>query len=87
MKGIRGKLRPGSKISLARLHKQEQFQVEWRGGENTAGAGQIGVSAINPATSFWKDVLETHSQAELSGAGENYSEKVLAKPKARAHGA
>jgi methyl-accepting chemotaxis protein len=87
LKGVQGRLRPGSTISLARQHKQEQFQVEWAGGENTAGAGQIGVSAVDPATSFWKDVLETHSPADSSGAGENYSEKVPAKPKARAHGA
>lgn len=87
LKGVQGRLRPGSTISLARQHKQEQFQVEWAGGENTAGAGQIGVSAVDPATSFWKDVLETHSPADPSGAGENYSEKVPAKPKARAHGA
>jgi len=87
LKGVRGKLRAGSNIFLARQHKQEQFHVEWAGGENASGAGQIGVSAVDLASSFWNDVLETHSQAEPAGAGENYSKKVLPKPKARAHGA
>jgi methyl-accepting chemotaxis protein len=87
LKGVRGRLRPGSKISLGRQHKQEQFRVEWAGEENTAGTGQIGVSSVDPATSFWNDVIETHSQAEPSGAGEDYSQKILATPKARAHGA
>ncbi len=87
LKGVRGKLGPGRNISLARQHKQEQFQVEWAGGENTAGAGQIGVCAANSNSSFWDDVIAGHSPAELARAKGNNPEKVLAKPKARAQGA
>jgi methyl-accepting chemotaxis protein len=87
LKGIRGKLRLGSQVSLARLQKLEKFLVAWVGKENTPGAGQIGVSAVDPASSFWKDVVETQSQAEPGSAGKNRSEKVPAKPKAMAHGA
>ena len=52
LKGIRGKLRVGSQVSLARLQKQEQFSIAWVGKENTPGAGQIGVSAIAAKSSF-----------------------------------
>jgi methyl-accepting chemotaxis protein len=85
--GIRGKLRRGDHVSLGRLHKLEQFLISWVGEENSPKAGQIGVSAADPATSFWNDVVEKHSQAETARAEEDYSEKVPAKPKARARGA
>jgi methyl-accepting chemotaxis protein len=55
LKGVRGELKPGSKISLVRLQKQEQFQVEWAGKGNRAG--QIGVSAGNPKSSIFDDDL------------------------------
>jgi len=85
--GIHGKLRLGSRVSLARLHKQEQFLVAWVGKENTPEAGQIGISAVDPATSFWNDVLETHSPVKLVSLEEKCSDKFPAKPKARAQGA
>jgi methyl-accepting chemotaxis protein len=77
--GIRGKLRMGTQVSLARLNKREQFLIAWVGEDNTARAGQIGVSAVDSASSFWNDVAGTESQAEPASA--------QAKPKARAHGA
>jgi methyl-accepting chemotaxis protein len=83
LKGIRGKLRPGSTISLTRLQKQEQFQVEWV--EEGNGAGQIGVSAVNPRSSFWDDVLGAHSEGETPSTEENYSGNAPVKPKAMAH--
>ncbi|MGA2415511.1 MAG: methyl-accepting chemotaxis protein [Candidatus Sulfotelmatobacter sp.] len=76
LKGIRGKLRPGSTVSLARLQKQERFQVQWAGEANRPG--QIGVFAVNSRSSFWDDVLGTHSHR---------SESVLPKPKSQAQGA
>ena len=87
LKGIRGKLRPGSKISLARLNKQEAFQVEWAGEEHTARAGQIGVSAVNSKSSFWDDVLGAQSASEKVSKPETRSQPAVSKPKARAHGA
>jgi len=87
LKGIRGKLRPGSKISLAHQNKREEFEVQWAKGENTGGGSEIGVSSVNSNSSFWDDVLGAHPPAELAGAEGHYSDRVPAKPKARAHGA
>jgi methyl-accepting chemotaxis protein len=84
--GIRGRLRLGSQVTLARAHKREQFLVAWVGEDNTSRSGQIGVTAVDPATSFWSDVIGTASQADAS-AGNNYSAKVAAKPRVRAAGA
>ena len=80
--GIQGALRPGTQVSLSRLHKREEFAVAWVGKADTLKAGQIGVAAVDPATSFWNDVIGTESPAQ-SSAAENDS----ARPKARAHGA
>ena len=66
--GIHGMLRLGDKISLARLHKKEEFRVAWVGGENTPAAGQIGVAAVDPNTSFWDEVLEATAQSGLEAA-------------------
>ena len=66
--GIHGMLGPGDKISLARLHKKEQFRVAWVGGRDTPAAGQIGVAAVDPNTSFWDEVLEATAQSGLEAA-------------------
>jgi hypothetical protein len=66
--GIHGLLEPGNKISLARLHKKEQFRVTWVGGEDTPAGGQIGVAAVDPNTSFWDEVLEATAQSGLEAA-------------------
>jgi hypothetical protein len=66
--GIHGMLGPGYKISLARLNKKEQFRVAWVGGEDTPAAGQIGVAAVDPQTSFWDEVLEATAQSGLETA-------------------
>jgi len=87
LRGIRGKLRTGDQVSLGRLQKVEQFLISWVGEDNTPKAGQIGLSAADPASTFWNDVVEEHSGAEVDSAEEDVSEKVPAKPKARAHGA
>jgi methyl-accepting chemotaxis protein len=86
LKGVRGKLRAGGQASLVRSGKVEQFKIAWVGGENTARAGQIGVSAVNPATSFWDDVVENYSLAETAGAGR-HSHKVPPLRKPITHGA
>jgi methyl-accepting chemotaxis protein len=87
LKGIRGKFGVGSKIFLSRLNRREEFLVEWVGEENTAGAGQIRVSAGDPRSSFWDDVLEEYAESDLTSAGDSKSETITANLKARAHGA
>jgi hypothetical protein len=61
-------LSQGAKISLARGHKQEEFRVAWVGGDDTPAAGQIGVAAIDPNTSFWSEVLEATAKSGLETA-------------------
>lgn len=68
LEGIHGMLKLGDKISLSRLHKKEQFRVAWVSGEDTPGAGQIGVAAVDPNTSFWDEVLEATAQSGLEAA-------------------
>jgi hypothetical protein len=75
LKGIRVKLPLDSVVKLSRLHKVEEFLVAWVGDQNTPKAGHIGVSAIDPATSFWNDAIETHSQAELPTSAPNHSKR------------
>jgi hypothetical protein len=84
LKGVRGKLRSDSQVSLARSGKVKQFKIAWVGGENTDRAGQIGVIALNPATTFWNDVVEMHSRAAIATTG-NFSRKVPPLPKAITH--
>jgi hypothetical protein len=66
--GIHGMLGPGNKISLARLYKKEQFRVTWAGAKDTPAAGQIGVAAVDPNTSFWDEVLEATARSGLEAA-------------------
>src|ERR1019366_3152557 len=66
--GIHGMLGQAVIISLARLHKKEQFRVAWVGGEDTPAAGQIGVAAVDPNTLFWDEVLEATAQSGLEAA-------------------
>jgi methyl-accepting chemotaxis protein len=82
--GIRGKLRQGGEVSLGRLHKREQFLIQWIGEKNTPRAGQVGVCAVDPGTSFWSDVVGAQSQAVLDAAPENNFRKLPAMPRATA---
>jgi methyl-accepting chemotaxis protein len=66
--GVRGKLRQGDMVILRRLNRQEQYSISWVGQENTAKAGQIGVSVIDPASSFWNDAIDKYSSAEKGNA-------------------
>jgi methyl-accepting chemotaxis protein len=82
LKGIRGQLRVGNRILLSHLQRREEFQVEWAGEANSADEGQIGVSAVDPATTFWSDVVNAQQDRAASDE-ENYLEKVMAKAKAQ----
>jgi len=68
LEGVHGMLRPGDKISLSRLQHREEFRVAWVGEDDTPAAGQIGVAAVDPNTSFWSEVLETMVQSRLETA-------------------
>jgi hypothetical protein len=48
------------------LGEVEQFQIAWVGAENTERHGQIGVAAIDPASSFWNDLLEMRPEVPLA---------------------
>jgi hypothetical protein len=82
--GIRGRLQPGSQVTLARAGRVEQFNIAWVGREDAGQAGQIGVLAQSPGTSFWDDLLESHSHPASEGAG-GYSRKISALPNAATH--
>jgi hypothetical protein len=64
--GVHSKLRIGSSITLARGNKRAQFLVAWMGRADGSKPAQIGVTAVDPATSFWNDVIENRSAAEIS---------------------
>jgi methyl-accepting chemotaxis protein len=87
LKGIRGQLSMGGRVSLSRLNKREDFLIAWVGKRNTPEADQIGISAVNPASTFWNDAIEAHAGAGEASTKNNLSDKVPAKPKARAQGA
>jgi methyl-accepting chemotaxis protein len=57
LEGIQGTIRLGSYIFLERGHKKEQFRVAWVAEKDTPTAGRIGVTARDPNSSFWDDVL------------------------------
>ncbi|MFZ3218196.1 MAG: methyl-accepting chemotaxis protein [Candidatus Acidiferrales bacterium] len=82
LKGVHCKLRRGSHVSLSRLHQVEEFLIAWVGEDNTAGAGQIGVSALSPTSSFWNDVVETEPQAGTPGEEPNYPQNLSPRQKA-----
>jgi methyl-accepting chemotaxis protein len=65
---IHGMLRRDDKITLARLHKKEQFRVAWVGKKDTPEAGHVGVAPVDPNTSFWDDVLEKMAPSEREEA-------------------
>lgn len=66
--GVHGMLGQGAIIALTRLHKKEQFRVAWVGAEATSAAGQIGVAAVDPNSSFWAEVLDATAQSGLETA-------------------
>jgi methyl-accepting chemotaxis protein len=87
LQGIHGDLKRGTKIYLSRLHKREPFLVVRIGEENTAEAGQIGVSAVDPNSSFWDDVLREHLNSTTTSAPGSDPQPALSQSRARAQGA
>ena len=66
--GVRGKLRQGDTVILSRLNRQEQYSISWVGQKHTAKAGQIGLSASDPTSSFWNDAIDKYLPAETGNA-------------------
>jgi methyl-accepting chemotaxis protein len=60
-----GTVSVGDLVSLARLHKKEQFRVMWVGEADASTLGQLGVAPVNPNSSFWDDLLEGTPNAEF----------------------
>jgi len=75
LQGIHGVLKPGDSVALARGAKQEQFRVAWVGEQESAAAGQIGVAAVDPNSTFWDEVLAATAQSELESASVRGSER------------
>ncbi|MFZ1011381.1 MAG: methyl-accepting chemotaxis protein [Candidatus Sulfotelmatobacter sp.] len=85
LKGVRGELRLGDAVILARSNKEEQFSVVWVQKENDGSTRQLGVAAVDSNSSFWDDALR-----ELSGSqtdGRSGSDSQPDRPKAMAQGA
>jgi methyl-accepting chemotaxis protein len=58
VQGFHGELRTGKIVSLARGNKKQEFRVAWIGPKGSPKAGQVGLSAVDPTSSFWDDVLK-----------------------------
>jgi methyl-accepting chemotaxis protein len=67
VRGFRGTIRVGKTVSLSRNNKRQEFRVAWVGPKSSPSAGQIGLSAVDPASEFWNDVLNTrtHTPADI----------------------
>ena len=57
VQGFRGSIRMGKTVSLSRSNKTQEFRVAWVGAKDSPTAGQLGLSAIDPDSSFWGDLL------------------------------
>ncbi len=68
LEGIHGMLREGDKISLTRGRKKEEFLVAWVAEDKSAAGARIAVTALDPNSSFWDDVLPASSEAGTKGA-------------------
>ncbi len=67
LKGVRGKLRPGTKVSLAHHNKQEEFEVQSAKGGTAGNASEIGVASVNSNSSFWDETQGAISTPKCQG--------------------
>jgi PilZ domain-containing protein len=63
LEGIHGMLSPGDKISLARGRKKEEYLVAWVADDKTAAGARIAVTALDPNSSFWDELLPAASES------------------------
>jgi hypothetical protein len=64
--GVRGKLRIGSDVSLARLDGGRTISNRPGRRRKYPACGPDRLAAIDPETSLWNDIIETHSEAALA---------------------
>jgi methyl-accepting chemotaxis protein len=86
LEGVRGEIPIGSKVTLARPNRRDDFLVEWARAGNSPHSAQIGVSSIK-SDSFWDDVIGTAGTDRSSQVYRETLEQALLKPKAKAHSA
>jgi hypothetical protein len=72
--GVRNKFRQGDTVILSRLDRQEKYLISWVGEEKSPKATQIGLSATDPASTFWNDVIERYSPEAKGNAETEASE-------------
>lgn len=85
--GVRRKLSPGSRISLSRLNKREDFLVIWVGNDGTPLAGHVGIENLNKKSLFWDDVLRDWEKSGNESASAFTSQQIPLKAKSKAQGA
>ena len=85
--GIRRKLSPGSRISLSRLNKREDFLVIWVGDDATPLAGHLGIEILNKKSLFWDDVLRDREKSGGESASAFTSQRIPVQAKSKAQGA
>jgi methyl-accepting chemotaxis protein len=74
VKGVSGRLSIASNVHLSRKSKSEEFAVVSIGKDDRAG--YIGLSAVDPNSTFWDDVLEPESKENLSIPTQPFSRKI-----------
>jgi methyl-accepting chemotaxis protein len=83
LKGVHRKIERGARITIFRANKQEEFMAVWTGEANTPMAGQMGISTIDPRSTFWDDVLKQYPTSEQQAV----SAPPISSPKTKAQGA
>ncbi len=82
--GIRRKLSPGSRISLSRLNKREDFLVIWVGDDATPLAGHLGIEILNKKSLFWDDVLRDRGKSGDESVSAFTSQRIPVQAKSKA---
>lgn len=85
--GVRRKVSPGSRISLSRLNKREDFLVIWIGDDATPLAGHLGIEILNKKSLFWDDVLRDREKSGGESASAFTSQRIPVQAKSKAQGA
>jgi hypothetical protein len=58
LRGVHGSFRPGNQVTVARGPRKETFRTIWVGAEHSPVEGQIGITSVEPESSFWNEILE-----------------------------
>jgi methyl-accepting chemotaxis protein len=68
VRGFHGTVRKGKIVTLTRKNKTQEFRVAWAGPKGTPKEGQIGLSAVDPMTSIWNDLLQGRERPAAEAA-------------------